>query len=102
MMLLIITLRLMKGHFKPESHFGFEGVAWYWHFVDVVWVGLFITSCIGSAMRQKRAGPPRRLFFNSAWLFLMAAFGISLMRIYPAHGRISSDEQHQGDRQPYR
>jgi cytochrome c oxidase subunit III len=41
-MLLVITLRLMSGHFKPESHFGFEGVAWYWHFVDVVWIGLFI------------------------------------------------------------
>jgi cytochrome c oxidase subunit 3 len=42
LMLLIITLRLMSGHFKPDSHFGFEGVAWYWHFVDVVWIGLFI------------------------------------------------------------
>ena len=42
LMLAIITLRLMMGHFKPESHFGFEGVAWYWHFVDVVWLGLFI------------------------------------------------------------
>ena len=41
-MLLVITLRLMKGHFKADSHFGFEGVAWYWHFVDVVWIGLFI------------------------------------------------------------
>ncbi len=41
-MLTIITLRLMKGHFKPDSHFGFEGVAWYWHFVDVVWLGLFV------------------------------------------------------------
>lgn len=41
-MLTVITLRLMKGHFKPESHFGFEGVAWYWHFVDVVWLGLFM------------------------------------------------------------
>ncbi|TJY58957.1 cytochrome c oxidase subunit 3 [Sinimarinibacterium sp. CAU 1509] len=41
-MLTVITLRLMKGHFKPDSHFGFEGVAWYWHFVDVVWIGLFI------------------------------------------------------------
>ncbi|MDT0496593.1 cytochrome c oxidase subunit 3 [Algiphilus sp. W345] len=41
-MLIVITLRLMKGHFKPDSHFGFEGVAWYWHFVDVVWVGLFV------------------------------------------------------------
>lgn len=42
LMLTVITLRLMNGHFKPDSHFGFEGVAWYWHFVDVVWVGLFI------------------------------------------------------------
>ncbi|PTU31713.1 cytochrome c oxidase subunit 3 [Stenotrophobium rhamnosiphilum] len=41
-MLAVITMRLMKGHFKPDSHFGFEGVAWYWHFVDVVWLGLFI------------------------------------------------------------
>jgi hypothetical protein len=39
LMLLFITLRLMKGHFTPERHFGFEGAAWYWHFVDVVWLG---------------------------------------------------------------
>ena len=39
---LFITLRLMKGHFTPERHFGFEGAAWYWHFVDVVWLGLYI------------------------------------------------------------
>ncbi len=42
LMLTFITLRLMKGHFTPESHFGFEGAAWYWHFVDVVWLGLYI------------------------------------------------------------
>jgi len=42
MMLIVILLRCMKGHFTPEHHFGFEGVAWYWHFVDVVWLGLFI------------------------------------------------------------
>ena len=41
-MLIVILLRCMKGHFTPENHFGFEGVAWYWHFVDVVWLGLFI------------------------------------------------------------
>jgi cytochrome c oxidase subunit 3 len=41
-MLTVITLRLALGHFKPDSHFGFEGVAWYWHFVDVVWIGLFV------------------------------------------------------------
>ena len=42
LMLLFITLRLMKGHFTAERHFGFEGAAWYWHFVDVVWLGLYI------------------------------------------------------------
>ena len=42
LMLLFITLRIMRGHFTPERHFGFEGAAWYWHFVDVVWLGLFI------------------------------------------------------------
>lgn len=42
LMLLFITLRLMKGHFTPDRHFGFEGAAWYWHFVDVVWLGLYI------------------------------------------------------------
>jgi cytochrome c oxidase subunit III len=42
LMLLFITLRLMKGHFTPDHHFGFEGAAWYWHFVDVVWLGLFM------------------------------------------------------------
>ena len=41
-MLLVIMIRSMKGHFSPENHFGFEAVAWYWHFVDVVWLGLFI------------------------------------------------------------
>ena len=44
LMLLFITLRLMKGHFTPQRHFGFEGAAWYWHFVDVVW--LFLFACI--------------------------------------------------------
>jgi cytochrome c oxidase subunit 3 len=42
LMLLIITLRLTKGHFTADRHFGFEGAAWYWHFVDVVWLGLYI------------------------------------------------------------
>ena len=41
-MLTVITIRCIRGHFKPEHHFGFEAVAWYWHFVDVVWLGLFI------------------------------------------------------------
>ena len=41
-MLTIIWLRTMKGHFTPENHFAFEAVAWYWHFVDVVWLGLYV------------------------------------------------------------
>ena len=42
LMLLFITLRLQKGHFTSDRHFGFEGAEWYWHFVDVVWLGLYI------------------------------------------------------------
>ncbi len=42
LMLLFITLRLSKGHFTADKHFGFEGAAWYWHFVDVVWLGLYV------------------------------------------------------------
>ena len=41
-MLLVIWLRVLRGHFTPTHHFAFEAVAWYWHFVDVVWLGLFI------------------------------------------------------------
>ncbi len=41
-MLIVIWFRCLKGHFRPDHHFAFEGVAWYWHFVDVVWLFLFI------------------------------------------------------------
>jgi len=41
-MLTVIWLRVLRGHFTPKRHFAFEAVAWYWHFVDVVWLGLFI------------------------------------------------------------
>ncbi len=41
-MLTVILVRCIRGHFTPDHHFGFEGAAWYWHFVDVVWLGLFI------------------------------------------------------------
>ena len=41
-MLIVILIRALKGHFTSERHFAFEGVAWYWHFVDVVWLFLFI------------------------------------------------------------
>jgi cytochrome c oxidase subunit 3 len=42
LMLLVVWFRCLKGHFTPTHHFAFEGAAWYWHFVDVVWLGLFI------------------------------------------------------------
>lgn len=38
----VVLFRSSKGHFQPENHFAFEAAAWYWHFVDVVWLGLFI------------------------------------------------------------
>jgi cytochrome c oxidase subunit 3 len=41
-MLTVIWLRCAKGHFTKDHHFAFEAVAWYWHFVDVVWLGLFL------------------------------------------------------------
>jgi cytochrome c oxidase subunit 3 len=41
-MLATILARSIKGHFTAKHHFAFEAVAWYWHFVDVVWIGLFI------------------------------------------------------------
>ena len=40
--LIVCLVRTYKGHFTPQQHFGFEAAAWYWHFVDVVWLFLFI------------------------------------------------------------
>jgi cytochrome c oxidase subunit 3 len=42
--LIVCLLRALKGHFTPQQHFGFEAAAWYWHFVDVVW--LFLFACV--------------------------------------------------------
>ncbi len=39
--LAVCLFRALKGHFTPKQHFGFEAAAWYWHFVDVVWLFLF-------------------------------------------------------------
>ncbi|MGA0393958.1 MAG: cytochrome c oxidase subunit 3, partial [Rhodospirillales bacterium] len=39
--LAVCWVRAVKGHFKPDQHIGFEAAAWYWHFVDVVWLFLF-------------------------------------------------------------
>ena len=47
--LAICLFRGLKGHFKPDHHFGFEAAAWYWHFVDVVWLVLFISIYVGGA-----------------------------------------------------
>ena len=41
-MLIVMYLRARAGHFQPDNHFGFEAAAWYWHFVDVVWLILFV------------------------------------------------------------
>ncbi len=40
-MLTIMLLRVLRGHFTPDNHFAFEATSWYWHFVDVVWLFLF-------------------------------------------------------------
>jgi cytochrome c oxidase subunit 3 len=41
-MLFVIWVRVLRGHFTPDHHFAFEATAWYWHFVDIVWLGLFV------------------------------------------------------------
>lgn len=41
-MLIVVFLRVLKGHFTPHNHFAFQAASWYWHFVDVVWVMLFV------------------------------------------------------------
>ena len=41
--LTVCLVRAVKGHFKPDQHVGFEAAAWYWHFVDVVWLFLFFS-----------------------------------------------------------
>ncbi len=41
-MLTVLLVRCIRGHFSPQHHFAFEAISWYWHFVDVVWLGLYI------------------------------------------------------------
>lgn len=41
-MLTVVLIRLLRGHFTADHHFAFEGASWYWHFVDVVWLGLYV------------------------------------------------------------
>lgn len=42
LILTVMLIRIVKGHFSAEQHFGFEAASWYWHFVDVVWLALFV------------------------------------------------------------
>ncbi|MBD9426086.1 cytochrome c oxidase subunit 3 [Pseudomonas sp. PDM15] len=42
LMLSIMLVRVWRGHFNADQHFAFEAASWYWHFVDVVWIGLFV------------------------------------------------------------
>ena len=48
--LTVCWFRGYRGDFTPDHHFGFEAAAWYWHFVDVVWLFLFICIYVGSSM----------------------------------------------------
>ncbi len=54
--LFVCLLRAMKGHFTPKQHFGFEAAAWYWHFVDVVWLFLFAAIYVWGAGANAGAG----------------------------------------------
>jgi len=47
--LIVCWFRGWRGHFKPDHHFGFEAAAWYWHFVDVVWLFLFVCIYVAGA-----------------------------------------------------
>ena len=42
LILTVMLVRIWRGHFDADQHFGFEAASWYWHFVDVVWIGLFV------------------------------------------------------------
>ena len=59
--LIVCLARTYKGHFTAQQHFGFEAAAWYWHFVDVVWLFLFISiyvwgSQFGAAVTRSAFG----------------------------------------------
>lgn len=54
--LFVCWMRAKKGHFTSEKHFGFEAAAWYWHFVDVVWLFLFVAIYWWGGMGAEAAG----------------------------------------------
>ena len=51
--LTVCLIRTYLGHFTPTQHLGFEFAAWYWHFVDVVWLFLFVASTSGAPARWR-------------------------------------------------
>ena len=54
--LIVCLVRVYKGHFTPRQHFGFEAAAWYWHFVDVVWLFLFASIYVWGGWGAPHAG----------------------------------------------
>ena len=54
--LIVCLFRAYRGHFRPEQHFGFEAAAWYWHFVDVVWLLLFTSIYLWGGWGAPHAG----------------------------------------------
>ena len=54
MFLTVCLFRALHGDFTPKQHFGFEAAAWYWHFVDVVWLFLFICIYVWAPGRRRR------------------------------------------------
>ena len=54
--LIVCLVRSIKGHFTPQHHFGFEAAAWYWHFVDVVWLFLFASVYVWGGWGAPHAG----------------------------------------------
>jgi heme/copper-type cytochrome/quinol oxidase subunit 3 len=54
--LFVMLMRIMRGHFDAEHQFGFEAASWYWHFVDVVWIGCsFSFTCFKSSYKPQAA-----------------------------------------------
>ena len=58
--LIVCLLRAYAGHFTPTQHLGFEFAAWYWHFVDVVWLFLFVCIYVWGHRRRPAASAPNR------------------------------------------
>ncbi len=54
--LIVCLVRVLNGHFSPKQHLGFEFAAWYWHFVDVVWLFLFVAIYVWGAGPNAGAG----------------------------------------------